>query len=90
MNCAGTSAPTAQYAENQLMIKYCSTVNDFARTDFNRYQMKVVNCLTGDNVSSLFYGFDMKNELSKLLIAMCVKKGIFADYSNQLVVFTLF
>ena len=63
----------------------------FARVDNldDRYQLSVAKKMTKDEVSSLFYGFDINNELNKRLIAMCVKKGIFADDSHNTVLITL-
>ena len=55
----------------------------------DRYQQKVAEKLTPEAVSLLLYKFDMKNELNRRLIELCVTKGIFADDSHQSVVYTL-
>ena len=56
----------------------------------DRYQQKVARKLKQGGVSSLFFAeLDMNNTLNKRLIAMCVKKKVFADDSLQSVVYPL-
>ena len=69
-----------------LVSAYLAKVDNL--TD-DRYQQKVAAKLTPEAVSLLLYKFDMKNELNKRLIELCVIKGIFADDSQHSVVFTL-
>ena len=55
----------------------------------DRFQQKVIENITEETVAASIYHFDMENALNKRLIAMCVQKGIFADVTQQSVVFTL-
>ena len=55
----------------------------------DRYQKKVAEKVTKNTVSSLVFEFDMTNALNKRLIALCIKKGVFTDDSQQSVVFPL-
>ena len=52
----------------------------------NRYQQKVAKRMAEKNPSFLFFAsFDMESEMNKQLIAMCVKKRLFADASKKAV-----
>ena len=63
----------------------------FAKVDNfdDQYQQKVAQKVTKEAVAFLFYELDLNNALNKRLIEMCVQKKIFADNSQQSVVFTL-
>ena len=69
-----------------LISAYLAKVDNL--TD-DRYQQKVAEKVTKDIVSSLVFEFDMTNALNKRLIALCIKKGVFTDNSQQSVVFPL-
>ena len=68
-----------------LISAYLAKVDDF----HDKFQQKVTRKLTRETVSALLFDFDMKNTLNKRLIALCVRKGVFADESQSSVVFTL-
>ena len=68
-----------------LISAYLAKVANFG----DRYQREVAKKLTKEAVSALFYEFDMNDALNKRLIEMCVQKKVFADNSQQSVVFTL-
>ena len=68
-----------------LISAYLAKVDNFD----DRYQQQLSKKLTQENVSFLLYRFDMNNELNKRLIAMCIKKGVFADDARNSVLITL-
>ena len=68
-----------------LISAYFAKVDDF----HDSFQQKVASKLTEDSVSALLYKFDFNNALNKRLIGMCVKKGVFADESQNSVLITL-
>ena len=78
-------ATTLPIGTELLISAYLSKVDNFD----DRYQQKVAGKLTEEAVAMTIYRFDMNDVLNKRLIALCVKKGIFADESQNSVLITL-
>ena len=77
---------TLPFGTKLLISAYLDKVDNF--TD-DRYRQKLAGKVTKETVSSLIFEFDMTNALNKRLIALCIKKGVFTDDSQQSVVFPL-
>ena len=68
--------------EPQLRSRFRNKLQSI-RYDFEHFVELVADQLTQEDVSSLSERFDKSNNLNQRLIKLCVKKGIFADDSQQ-------
>ena len=62
-----------------LISAYFAKIDDF----HDSFQQNLAAKLTEDSVSALLYKFDFNSALNKRLIALCSKKGVFADESKE-------
>ena len=68
-----------------LISAYLAKIDDFN----DQYQLKVAEKVTKEAISSLLFEFNMNSALNKRLIALCAKRGVFADESKNTVLITI-